>query len=120
MNKLLIIDDEDQIRKLLARILELEGYEVFQAADCRTGLKQAEINSPEVTLCDVRLPDGNGVDFISNLKKVCPLTEIIMLTAHGNIPMEFRQSRTELSIILPKAMTIIKLFLSLVVLWKKH
>jgi two-component system, NtrC family, response regulator len=85
MNKLLIIDDELQIRKLLSRLMELEGYEVFQASDCRTGLRQAEACSPLVTLCDVRLPDGNGVDLIAKIKKVCPLTEIIMLTAHGNI-----------------------------------
>ena len=85
MNKLLIIDDELQIRKLLSRLMELESYEVFQASDCRTGLRQAEACSPLVTLCDVRLPDGNGVDLIAKIKKVCPLTEIIMLTAHGNI-----------------------------------
>lgn len=85
MNKLLIIDDEDQIRKLLSRLLELEGYEVYQAADFRSGLKQTELISPEVILCDVRLPDGNGVDIIDKIKKICPETEIIMLTAHGNI-----------------------------------
>ena len=85
MNKLLIIDDEMQIRKLLSRLLELEGYEVFQASDCRSGLRQAEVCSPLVVLCDVRLPDGNGVDLIEKIKKVCPLTEMIMLTAHGNI-----------------------------------
>jgi len=86
MNKLLIIDDEEQIRKLLSRLLELEGYEVYHASDCRSGLKQAESFTPLVILCDVRLPDGSGVDLIAKIKKVCPLTEIIMLTAHGNIP----------------------------------
>lgn len=86
MNKVLIIDDENQIRKLLARMLELEGYEVYQATDCRSGLKQVEINSPEVTLCDVRMPDGNGVDLVLKMKQFYPQTEIILLTAHGNIP----------------------------------
>lgn len=86
MNKLLIIDDEGQIRKLLSRLLELEGYEVYQASDCHNGLKQAESFTPQVILCDVRLPDGSGVDLIERIKKVSPLSEIIMLTAHGNIP----------------------------------
>src|ERR1035437_4102532 len=86
MHKLLIIDDEAQIRRLLSRLLELEGYEVSQASDYRTGLKQAESFSPLIILCDVRLPDGSGVDLIAKIQKVSPLTEIIMLTAHGNIP----------------------------------
>ena len=86
MNRLLIIDDEEQIRRLLSRLLELEGYEVYQAADCRSGIKQAESFQPQVILCDVRLPDGSGVDLIAKIKKVCPLIEMIMLTAHGNIP----------------------------------
>ena len=86
MNKLLIVDDEEQIRKLLSRLLGLEGYEVFQASDCKTALKQAENFQPQVILCDVRLPDGNGVDLIEKIKIVCPISELIMLTAHGNIP----------------------------------
>ena len=48
MNKILIIDDEVQIRSLLARMLELEGYEVCQAGDCKTAIKQLEIQSPDV------------------------------------------------------------------------
>lgn len=86
MNKILIIDDEPQIRQLLARMMGLEGYEVIQAADCKSGLKQAGFHHPEVTLCDVFLPDGNGVDLVKSIKKLCPATEVILLTAHGNIP----------------------------------
>lgn len=66
-------------------MMELEGYEVYQAADCRTGLRQLEIGSPDVVVCDVRLPDGDGVDMVIKIKKMFPLTEIILLTAHGNI-----------------------------------
>lgn len=85
MNKVLIIDDEAQIRVLLGRMMELEGYEVFQASDCKGALKQLELHMPDVTLCDVFLPDGNGVDLVTSLKKIAPGMEIILLTAHGNI-----------------------------------
>jgi two-component system NtrC family response regulator len=86
MNKILIIDDEAQIRKLLARIMELEGYEVLLAGDCKSALKQIQTHAPEVILCDVYLPDGNGVNLVLDIKKKYPDLEAILLTAHGNIP----------------------------------
>lgn len=86
MGKVLIIDDEKQILGLLSRIIGLEGYDVFQASTCRAGLKQLEQHTPEVILCDVCLPDGSGVELVRELKKLRPHSEIILLTAHGNIP----------------------------------
>lgn len=86
MDSILIIDDEPQIRKLLSRMMELEGYEVFQAADCQSTLKQLKDRHPQVVLCDVFLPDGNGVELVTTMKKLYPEVEIILLTAHGNIP----------------------------------
>ena len=86
MSKILIVDDEVQIRTLLARMMELEGYDVCQAGDCRAALKQLELQNPDVVLCDVFLPDGNGVDLVLAIKKAAPNVEVILLTAHGNIP----------------------------------
>lgn len=86
MSKILIIDDEVQIRTLLTRMMELEGYDVCQAGDCRAALKQLELQNPDVALCDVFLPDGNGVDLVLAIKKAAPNVEVILLTAHGNIP----------------------------------
>ena len=86
MSKILIIDDEVQIRTLLTRMMELEGYDACQAGDCRAALKQLELQNPDVALCDVFLPDGNGVDLVLAIKKAAPNVEVILLTAHGNIP----------------------------------
>lgn len=86
MSKILIIDDENQLRGLLARIIALEGYEVFQADCCKAGLKQLEQVNPDVVICDVRLPDGSGVELVTEIKRVRPLVEVVLLTAHGNIP----------------------------------
>ena len=85
MNTILIIDDEPIIRKLLARMMELEGYEVFQAADRASGLKLLTAKTPQLVLCDVFLPDGNGVEMVKEIKELQPETEVILLTAHGNI-----------------------------------
>lgn len=86
MNTILIIDDEPIIRKLLACMMELEGYEVFQAADRASGLKLLTAKTPQLVLCDVFLPDGNGVEMVKEIKELQPETEVILLTAHGNIP----------------------------------
>ena len=86
MGKVLIIDDERQLRGLLARIIGLEGYEVIQAENCAAGLRQLERTRPEVVLCDVKLPDGNGVDLVGRIKAIAPDAEVILLTAYGNIP----------------------------------
>jgi len=86
MSKILIVDDEIQIRTLLSRMMQLEGYEVCHAADCQSAVRQLELLQPDVVLCDVFLPDGNGVDFVLTIKKMAPNVEVILLTAHGNIP----------------------------------
>ena len=86
MIQLLVIDDEAPIRMLLSRMIELEGYKVSQAADCQSALNLLRKQSFDVILCDVFLPDGNGVDLVVDIKKLMPNAEIILLTAHGNIP----------------------------------
>ena len=86
MNKILIIDDEPTIRMLLSRILELEGYEVLKAKDRATALYTLKKHEVQVVLCDVFLPDGNGVDMVEELQQLVPAAKIILLTAHGNIP----------------------------------
>ncbi len=86
MKKVLIIDDEKKLRELMARVINLEGYDVFEAPDCRSGLKRLEQTEIDVILCDVKLPDGNGVDLVKQIKAKYPLSEVILLTAYGNIP----------------------------------
>ncbi len=85
MKKILIIDDEEKLRGLLARIIKAENFDVLEAGDLKSGLKKVEQNDLDVVLCDVKLPDGSGVDFVPQLKKADPLVEVILLTAYGNI-----------------------------------
>lgn len=86
MNKILIVDDEEKLRSLLARIIGLEGFEVQQAGDIKTASKKLEQSDIDVVLCDVKLPDGTGVEFAKKVKEQYPVTEVILLTAYGNIP----------------------------------
>ncbi len=83
--KLLIIDDEERLRSLLARILELEGYEVLVASTAKEGIKKLQHEPIPVVISDVKLPDINGIELTSQIKAFRPATEIIVLTAFGTI-----------------------------------
>lgn len=83
--RLLIIDDEERLRKLLSRILQLEGYEVFEAGTAKEGLKKLAQEAIEVIISDVKLPDSNGIELTKKIKAGWPAIEIIVLTAYGTI-----------------------------------
>lgn len=85
-NSILIIDDEEKLRSLLAKIVTLEGFEVQQAGDGKTGLRKLEQYDIDVVICDVKLPHENGVSLSKAIKEKYPSIEIILLTAYGNIP----------------------------------
>jgi two-component system NtrC family response regulator len=83
---LLIIDDEDKFRQLLARIIELEGYTVFQAATAKKGLALLEQeNEIDLVLTDVKLPDCNGIDLVQKILARNPVCQVIVMTAFGAI-----------------------------------
>jgi two-component system, NtrC family, response regulator len=86
LNKILIIDDEEKLRQLLTRVISLEGFTVLEAGTLAAGIKLLEKETVDVILCDVKLPDGNGVDFVKTCKQSFPAPEIIVLTAYGNVP----------------------------------
>jgi len=83
---ILIIDDEEALRKLLGRIISLEGFHTEQASTLKEGAQILSHKNIDVVLCDVKLPDGNGVDFVKEAKQKYPFNEFILLTAYGNIP----------------------------------
>jgi two-component system, NtrC family, response regulator len=57
----LIIDDEVKIRELLAKIIQLEGFDVQTAVDAKSGLKKLQQQAFDVVLSDIKLPDANGL-----------------------------------------------------------
>ncbi|NOT73570.1 MAG: sigma-54-dependent Fis family transcriptional regulator [Cyclobacteriaceae bacterium] len=85
MTSVLIIDDEQSLRGLLARIIQLEGYSVFQAGSIKEGMSFLHKEIVQVVITDVKLPDGNGVDLTARIKQEFPAVEIIVLTAYGTI-----------------------------------
>ncbi|TAH18302.1 MAG: sigma-54-dependent Fis family transcriptional regulator [Cytophagales bacterium] len=83
---ILIIDDEEKLRKLLARLIELEGYHVLQAPNAQKGLQiLAQESAILLVISDVKLPDANGIELLGKIKTQFPLCEVIVITAYGTI-----------------------------------
>ena len=85
IKNILIIDDEPDLRNLLARLLSLEGYTIDTAGTGKEGLNIFKREEHQIVITDVRLPDANGIDLVSELKSINPQTEVIVLTAYGTI-----------------------------------
>jgi len=83
--KVLIIDDEEKLRTLMARIIKLEGFEVFEAMNAKAAWKKLDQQDVDIIICDVKLPDANGIELGKEIKSKLPFAEIIVLTAYGNI-----------------------------------
>ena len=84
-SNILIIDDEEKLRSLLARILDLEGYQIFEAPNAKSAFRILETTDIQLVISDVKLPDANGVELTATIKNKYPLVEIIVLTAYGTI-----------------------------------
>lgn len=84
--KILVIEDQSPMRRNLALLLELAGYEVFTAENGRSGIAAARQHQPDLILCDVMMPelDGHGVVQTVRAEKETATTPFIFLTARGD------------------------------------
>lgn len=78
--KILLVDDEPHIRRLLVAILARGGYETLEAQDAREALNLAQIGRPDAVLLDLGLPDKDGLELIPLLRRTAP-TPIIVISA---------------------------------------
>ncbi|HEX9149918.1 MAG TPA: sigma-54 dependent transcriptional regulator [Thermoanaerobaculia bacterium] len=84
--RLLIVDDEASIRDMLAFFFHKRGFEVLTASNFTEGLASSQRSSPDLILCDIKMPDGNGLDLLRKVKTESPKTPMIMITAHTSTP----------------------------------
>ncbi|MEM7417443.1 MAG: sigma-54 dependent transcriptional regulator [Gemmatimonadota bacterium] len=85
--KILIIDDDDGLRKSLTLILKDAGYEVVQAEDGEQGLATAKEQSPDMILCDVRMPKLDGLGFLEQYTESGGDALILVMTAYGGLDL---------------------------------
>ena len=85
MVKVLVVDDDETILKLIKMRLEVEGYTVGTASGAETALELAREETFDVALLDYKLADKNGIALMSDLFQLNPEMPVIILTAYGTI-----------------------------------
>ncbi len=95
--KLLLIDDEEGIRKILGLSLRDAGYEVITAADGKQGLEYFQKENPLIVLTDIKMPGLDGMEVLQRIKSISPDTEVIMITGHGEMDLAIKSLQLEAS-----------------------
>ena len=85
MARILVIDDDDQIRTTLHQVLDLEGHEVVNASNGKEGIKLFEENGADLIITDILMPEKEGLETIMDLRKDFPDVKIIAISGGGQI-----------------------------------
>ncbi len=102
MSKLLIIDDEEGIRKVLTLSLASDGYDVSAAAGGEEGIEIFKNESPPIILTDIKMPGLDGIETLKRIKKLNPDAEVIMITGHGDMDLAIEALKLDASDFLNK------------------
>lgn len=89
-NRILIVDDEPGVRFGIRDFLELQGYEIDEAENCRDAQDIFRTSRPDVVIADYMMSDGTALDLLPRLKEINPDTPLLILTAHGSIDLAVR------------------------------
>jgi DNA-binding NtrC family response regulator len=85
LERVLIIDDEESMRRMLRLVLQREGYLVEEAGSGKAGLDLLRERPTDLVLCDIRMPEMDGIEFLGELQQRNIATTVIMMSAYGSI-----------------------------------
>jgi PAS domain S-box-containing protein len=102
MSKLLVIDDEEGIRRMLALSLSTDGYEVLTAPGGEEGIEMFKGESPPIVLTDIKMPGADGIEVLKRIKDLDPDAEVIMITGHGDMDLAIEALKLDASDFLNK------------------
>lgn len=80
--RILVVDDEQEIREMLARHFKFEGYEVVTAVNGKDALKKLADERFDVMISDIMMPEMNGVDLLKTVRREYPMVRVIMITGY--------------------------------------
>lgn len=86
MKKILIVDDEEELRLLLKEILEIGGYDSLEAADGFSAVRIAQEQHLDVAILDLNMPGMDGIETLREIKWIRPRLPVVILTGYGDIP----------------------------------
>jgi len=82
---ILVVDDEEEIRKIMSRILEKEGFKVITASDGQQAMHKICFDAPNAVLLDVRMPGLSGMEILKKIKKIDDDLPVVLVTAYADI-----------------------------------
>jgi len=94
-HKILVVDDEPDMRWLLVRVLRDQGFEVITAEDGRAALAQISHEPPDVVLLDLKMPGLDGIQVLEQVKAMEPHLPVVIVTAYGGLPSAVQAMRLE-------------------------
>ena len=94
-DKILLVDDEEGIRKVLGITLSDAGYRVFVAENGQEAFRIFKTESPPIVMTDIKMPGMDGIELLKNIKRLNPDTEVIMITGHGDMDLAIESLKHE-------------------------
>lgn len=93
LGRIVVIDDEPDIQKVLTGVLSDEGHEVHATGSAAQGLELVSDKCPDLVLLDVWLPDGDGLEVLGRIRRVLPAAQVIMISGHASVETAVRATR---------------------------
>ena len=94
-NKILLVDDENDVREMLHLSLSAMGYDVMDAEDGNEALKIFRDSHPQIVLTDIKIPSMDGIELLQKIKCEDPDTEVVMITGHGDMDLAIKSLKYE-------------------------
>ncbi|HEU4929835.1 MAG TPA: response regulator, partial [Candidatus Krumholzibacteria bacterium] len=85
INRVLIIDDDESLRKVIGYMLEEAGYDVDRAASAEEGLRLVETRRPDLVLSDIKMPKRDGIELLADIKRIDATIPVVILTAFASV-----------------------------------